>query len=133
MFRRKVGFGSLYWLVASDATGAYLDGGQSYRLRIPQPVPAKLFWSVTVYDAQTRSQIKTDQGKAALRSLVEDLRAEDGDAVDLYFGPTAPLGNEGRWIQTAPGEGWFGYFRIYGPEQPAFDASWKPGDLEPQH
>src|SRR6185312_4854209 len=29
MFRRKVGFGSLYWLGLRDATGAYLDGGKS--------------------------------------------------------------------------------------------------------
>jgi hypothetical protein len=28
------------------------------------------------------------------------------------------------------GKGWFVYFRIYGPEQPAFDSSWKPGDFE---
>jgi hypothetical protein len=41
------------------------------KLTVPQPVPAKLFWSVTVYDAETRSEIQTDQGKAALRSLFE--------------------------------------------------------------
>jgi hypothetical protein len=34
---------------------------------VPQPVPQKLFWSVTVYDSATRSQIQTDQDKAALR------------------------------------------------------------------
>jgi len=34
------------------------------------------------------------------------------------------------WIKTIPGKGWFTYFRIYGPEQAAFDGSWKPGDFE---
>jgi hypothetical protein len=29
-----------------------------------------------------------------------------------------------------PGTGWCAYFRIYGPEKPAFDGSWKPGDFE---
>jgi hypothetical protein len=29
-----------------------------------------------------------------------------------------------------PGKGWFVYFRIYGPEQPALDGSWKAGDVE---
>jgi hypothetical protein len=38
---------------------------------VPMPVPAKLFWSITVYDIDTRSQIQTEQGKAALRSLFE--------------------------------------------------------------
>ena len=38
---------------------------------MPQPVPAKLFWSVTVYDARTRSEIATSQNKATLRSMFE--------------------------------------------------------------
>jgi hypothetical protein len=32
-------------------------------------VPGKLFWSVTVYDAEARSQVQTDRDKAALRSI----------------------------------------------------------------
>ena len=71
MFARTPGAGSLYWLATRDATGAYLDGGSSYTLTVPQPVPAKLFWSITVYDARTRSEIPTDQNKAALRSMFE--------------------------------------------------------------
>src|SRR5262249_56715620 len=46
MFRRKVGAGSLYWLGHRDRTGAYLDGGKTYKLSVPQPVPAGLFWAV---------------------------------------------------------------------------------------
>jgi len=93
-------------------------------------VPAKLFWSVTIYDPLNRSEIATGQGKAALRSLFELKDAPATGSVDLYFGPTAPVGHESQWIQTIPGRGWFTYFRIYGPEKPAFDGSWKPGDFE---
>jgi hypothetical protein len=130
MFRRQEGAGSLYWLAARDATGAYLDGGRTYKLTVPLPVPGKLFWSVTVYDAQTRSQVAADQGKAALRSLFELQGLPDSGSVDLYFGPEAPAGAEDRWLQTEPGRGWFTYVRIYGPEAPAFDGTWKPGDIE---
>ena len=130
MFRRTAGAGSLYWLGVRDRGGAWLDGGKSYRLSVPQPVPGKLFWSVTVYDAQTRSEVQTDQDKAALRSLFELKDVKATDPVDLYFGPAAPVGQDGRWIKTQPGRGWFAYFRIYGPEAPAFDGSWKPGDFE---
>jgi hypothetical protein len=52
---RVRGAGSLYSLGLRDIDGAYLDGGKTYWLRIPQPVPQKLFWSITVYDAETRS------------------------------------------------------------------------------
>jgi hypothetical protein len=129
MFRRTEGSGSLYWLGARDSTGAYLDGGKSYRLTIPLPVPGKLFWSVTVYDAETRSQVRTDQDKAALRSLFELKDLPASGSAELYVGPTAPDRSD-AWIQTNPQRGWFAYIRIYGPEQPAFDGTWKPGDFE---
>lgn len=129
MFRRDTKAGSLYWLGLRDKSGAYLDGGKSYKLTVPLPVPGKLFWSVTVYDSDSRSQIQTDQKKAALRSLFE-LKDLSGNSVDLHFGPTAPQGHADRWIKTIPGKGWFVYFRIYGPEAPAFDGSWKPGDFQ---
>ncbi|MGC1757361.1 MAG: DUF1214 domain-containing protein, partial [Trebonia sp.] len=132
MFRRAVGQGSLYWLACRDAAGAYLDGGRDYKLTVPLPVPASLFWSVTCYDAKTRSEVTTGQGKAALRSLFEDIAPDGADSVDLYFGPSEPTEPDGaanRWIQTVPGRGWFCYFRIYGPEAPAFDGSWQPGDF----
>jgi hypothetical protein len=130
MFRRTIGAGSLYWLGYRDAQGAYLDGGKTYRLSVPLPAPAGLFWSVTVYDAATRSEIQTPQAKAALRSLFELADTGGETSVDLYFGPAAPPGQEGRWIRTLPEKGWFAYFRIYGPQGPAFDGSWKPGDFE---
>ena len=129
MFRRSAGAGSLYWLGTRDKSGAYLDGGKAYKLTVPQPVPDKLFWSVTVYDAETRSEIATDQGHAALRSLFELKDVKDAEAV-LYFGPTAPPGKETQWIKTIPGKGWFVYFRIYGPEAAAFNGNWRPGDFE---
>ncbi len=44
-----------------------------------------------------------------------------------------PAGPADRWIQTVPGRGWFCYFRIYGPGQAAFDGTWRPGDVTPEH
>jgi hypothetical protein len=132
MFRRDEHAGSLYWLGTHDSTGAYLDGARTYKLTVPTPVPAKLFWSVTVYDPYTRSEIVTPQGTAAIRSLQElrDL-PKDAKSVHLYFGPKLPAGVEKRlWVQTLPDKGWFTYFRIYGPEKSAFNGSWKPGDFE---
>ena len=93
-------------------------------------MPHKLFWSITVYDSETRSQIQTEQDRAALRSLVELKGAPATGDLELYFGPKPPPGNEARWIKTNRGRGWFAYFRLYGPEAAAFDGSWKPGDFE---
>ena len=51
-------------------------------------------------------------------------------SVDLYFGPTSPSGKDRNWIQTVPGKSWFPILRIYGPLEPWFDKTWKPGEVE---
>jgi Protein of unknown function (DUF1214) len=79
--------GSLYWLGLRDSTGATLDGAKSYKLTVPQHVPGKLFWSVTVYDTDTRSQVQTDLGKAALRSMFELKDVSKTQPTDLYLAP----------------------------------------------
>ena len=130
MFRRSAGAGSLYWLNTRDSTGAFLNGSNSYTLTVPQPVPNKLFWSITIYDAETRSEILTDQNKSALRSMFELADAPSETPVELRFSPTPPSDGEDRWIKTIPGTGWFVYFRIYGPEDPAFDGTWQLPDFK---
>ncbi len=40
-------------------------------------------------------------------------------------------GQETNWIQTVPGKSWFGMLRLYGPLEPWFDGSWRPGEFEP--
>ncbi|MFC8044582.1 DUF1254 domain-containing protein [Nocardia sp. NPDC057353] len=130
MFRREPGAGSLYWLGLRDGTGAFLDGGGYYTLTVPGPVPAGLFWSITGYDAGTRSQIATAQQRAAVRSLFE-LPAQTGtEPITLFFGPQPPPEGAERWIATVPGRGWFSYFRIYGPQAGAFDGSWRLPDFQ---
>jgi hypothetical protein len=131
MFRRDTRAGSLYWLGLRDISGAYLDGARSYRLTVPLPVPAKLFWSVTVYDARTRSQVQASQDRAVLSSLFDFGDTSGKQSIDLHFGPTPPPGHSSQWIQTCPDAGWFTYFRIYGPESAAFDGTWQLPDIQP--
>ena len=94
-------------------------------------MPAKLFWSLTVYDARTRSEIRTGQNRAAIRSMFELADTPAGEPVRLHFGPQPSSGSaaDGTWIQTLPGVGWFVYFRIYGPGAPAFDGTWQLPDF----
>ena len=42
---------------------------------------------------------------------------------------TEPKENAANWIQTRPGKGWFGVLRLYGPLEPWFDQSWRPGEI----
>ena len=51
-------------------------------------------------------------------------------SVDVYFGPKPPPGKEANLVQTWPGKGWNVILRLYGPLQPWFDETWKPGEIE---
>ncbi len=127
--KQEVGAGSVYFSTYSDGTGAYLDGGKTYKLTVPGPVPAKLFWSNTVYDSDTRVLIATDQNRAALRAHLDELQVNADGSYDFYFGPKAPEGKEDMWIKTIPGKGWWSVLRLYGPQAATFDGTWKPGDF----
>ncbi len=130
MVQPKVGSGSVYEIGATDKNGAPLDGDKMYSVTLPGPIPVKDFWSFMVYDNQTRSILETDQKTGGLDSHAKGLQVEaDGTAV-VYFGPTAPKGKEANWVQTMPGKGYNVLLRLYGPLQPWFDKSWKPGDFE---
>lgn len=61
MVLEMVGVGSQYALAAVDSKGQDLDGAKNYKLTIPADFPGKDFWSVVVYDPQTRSMLQTDQ------------------------------------------------------------------------
>jgi hypothetical protein len=50
----------------------------------------------------------------------------------VYFGPKAPAGYENNWVQTIPGKGWFMILRLYGPLEPWFEKTWRPGEIELQ-
>jgi len=128
MVKPIIGAGSQYMGSAKDKDGQWLDGGRAYTLRVPANVPAKEFWAVTVYYVLTRSMIDTDTKSAGVSSS-RKLRTNADGSVDIYFGPEAPKGSE-NWIKTIPGQGWFAYFRWYGPTEPFFDKSWKLSDIE---
>jgi hypothetical protein len=127
---KMVGMGSQYAMAVQDATGAYLDGGKSYRLHLPPHIPAKDFWSVIVHDPQTRSMLQTDQRFASLSSQRPGIVVNADTSVDVHFGPEPPPGKEANWVQTIPGKGWFVVLRLYGPLEPWFDATWRPGEIE---
>ena len=52
--------------------------------------------------------------------------------MDVYFGPEAPAGKGSNWVQTIPGKGWFMILRLYGPLEPWFNKTWRPGEIELQ-
>jgi hypothetical protein len=130
MCMRLTGIGSQYLLATRDSEGEYLDGAKSYKLNLPASIPFERFWSVMLYDNQTRSMLQTGQPKPDLGSQSGTVRENDDGSIDIYFGPECPPGVEDNWLQTVPGKGWIPLLRFYSPKASFFDKSWRPSEIE---
>ncbi len=129
MTTKTPGQGQQYLGIQKDKDGNWLQGGNSYTLHVPPDVPVKQFWSITLYDTETRCFIHTPHNIAGVDSRGNLIQNADG-SVDLYFGSTSPPGKETNWVPTVPGRGWFAYFRFYAPTEPYFDLTWSLPDIE---
>lgn len=131
MISARIGIGAKYMGAYKDSEGNYLVGDNTYAVTLPPDVPAKLFWSLTAYDATTASGLDNGQMYPSIGS--RDLPEQNPDgSTTLHFSPSAPEGSEDNWMKTVPGKGWFCLLRLYGPDQAFFDGTWKPSDFERQ-
>jgi len=134
MAMRLTGVGSQYLFASKDANGSFFDGAKTYKVVLPKDIPAEAFWSLTLYDNQTRSMLQTPQkypraGSQAYPSPAAEA-AEDGSTT-VWFSPEQPDGvGRGNWIQTDPDKGWVVLLRLYSPMASFFDKSWQPGDID---
>lgn len=134
MAMRLTGIGSQYLMALVDADKNYFDGSKTYKVTLPKGIPAENFWSLTLYDNQSRSMLDTPQRypRAGSQSYPSPAAEASPDgSTTVYFAPKQPQGvGRGNWIQTIPGKGWFVILRLYSPLEPFFDKSWRPSEIE---
>jgi hypothetical protein len=129
MHGQKTGKGQIYLGTYKDKDGDWLDGGKNYVLHVPPDVPAEVFWSITLYDVDTRCLIINKQKIADRSSRMDLIKNKDG-SVDIYLGPDAPKWKEKNWIPTVAGKAWFPYFRLYSTKKAFLDRTWVLPDIE---
>jgi Protein of unknown function (DUF1214) len=101
MAGKMVGACSQYAAAFVDADPNPFDGANTYRPRLTG-YPFKTFWSLVVYDDQTRSMLQTDQRFPSIGSQRNGLETNTDTFVDVYFGPEPPLGHEGNGCRPGP-------------------------------
>jgi hypothetical protein len=133
MIMRLPNIGSQYLMGFMDANKNYLDGGKTYKVTLAPNIPAKNFWSFTVYDNQTRSMLQTPQRfpRAGSQTYPTPAAVANTDgSTTIYFAPFKPADTkDGNWIQTVPGKGWFTILRLYGPLESFFTKEWRPSEI----
>jgi len=134
MIMRIPDVGSQYLIGFVDSDGNPYDGSKTYKVTLPKGIPARAFWSLILYDNQSRSMLQTPQrfpraGSQGYPSPVAEAAADGSTTV--FFGPKQPAGVErGNWIQTDQQKGWFIILRLYSPLEPFFTKEWQPSEIE---
>jgi len=124
------GQGSRYQTTYKDSDGNYLDGSKTYKLTMPPKVPVALFWSVTLYDSWTRSELQSQPFPSISSQKTPAPTANADGSIDIYFSSTKPKDiAEQNWIRTLPDQGFFAYIRYYGPLKAFNDKTWVPNDV----
>lgn len=126
---KRIGTAQFYLMANKDKDGNALDGGKTYKLVVPADAPVKNYWSVTAYDRETHALIR-DMEKASVASISPGLQKNADGSVDVFFGAMPPEGKETNWVPVSPKGEFELLFRLYGPEKPLFDKTWRLPDVE---
>lgn len=127
LYRSRIAVGGLgalpsseafYLSSRSDSEGRSLDGRHRYTLRIPAGVPARAFWSVSLYEIASDGRLffaANAIGRYAINSSNRSLRRQkDGSAIILIQSSAPEKGADANWL-PAP-KGTFALtFRAYRP------------------
>ena len=104
MITRLPNVGSQYLIGFMDANKDYFNGAKTYKVTLPPNIPAKNFWSFTVYDNQTRSMLRTPQRfpRAGSQSYPTPAAVANSDgSTTIYFAPSKPEHVSRGWLRSA--------------------------------
>jgi hypothetical protein len=122
---------SVYPAAVTDEQGRPLVGSRRYRLHFPKDglPPVNGFWSLSVYDAQTRSLVENTIARYSIGDRTDGLvRGEDG-SLTLYLQHKPPAEGMSNWLPTPPGPLMF-VIRLYEPAEAVLDESYRLPWLE---
>ncbi len=124
---------AVYLSTSSDATGQPLNASKRYRMYFDKASlpPVKAFWSVTAYDKDGYF-IANPINRYAIGDR-DPLKFTPDGSLDLIIQSQSPgSDHESNWLPC--GDGPFNLtIRLYWPEAPILNGSWRPPALELTH
>jgi hypothetical protein len=122
---------AVYPLAREDRDGNPLDGGHAYLLTLTDRLPAKAFWSFTMYDTSYDGTagylVENPIGRYLVNSTTPGLVTGEDGSLTIHLQHDEPDTAEGRanWL-PAPAGPFYVALRLYQPEDAALDGSWAP-------
>src|SRR5262249_3481984 len=121
--------GSKYPFTGRDSKGEFLNGSNTYKLRLPPNPPAALFWAVTASNVTDGTMPETPQLPPPINGFNKVATNRDRSR-EIWRPPEKPASAPAsNWIQTVSGRNFLAALRLYGTGVEFFDQSWKPDDV----
>ncbi|NRB17877.1 MAG: DUF1254 domain-containing protein [Rhodobacteraceae bacterium] len=123
---------AVYPIANVDADGAALEGGSSYALRFKAGSlpPVDGFWSVTMYDGDTRLLIHNDIKRYSIGDRTKGLAFDTNGDLALYFQHISPgADKESNWLPTPEGK-FYVILRAYVPSEEILSGAYRLPPIE---
>lgn len=123
---------AVYWSAVLDRDGAELEGGRRYRLKVPANVPARAFWSLSMYERLPDGRlffVENPIQRYTVGNRTPGLTPDADGGLTLILSPTDP-GPGTNWLPTPPKGPITVIFRAYLPEPVIQRAEWRLPPIE---
>ena len=130
MTAAKPGTGSVYAIGARDSQGRYFDGAKTYKVTLPRAGPRRPV--LVVHDLRQPDALdaRNRSGNRGPRQHVCPTLRRTPTARSRCGSPESARRTGRQLGPDHAGKGWNTLLRLYGPTEPWFDKTWKPGDFE---
>ena len=119
---------ALYYVAHFDESGAMLDGGNSYQVRIPASLPAQGFWSLALYDRGSDRLVANPIQRYVINDRTANLQRDSDGSVRVTVQREAPV-DTANWL-PAPEGGFYLALRLYMPQQQVLEGHWQPPPIQ---
>lgn len=123
---------AVYPIRYNDKDGKPLSGSNSYTINLDTQPPVNAFWSITMYDADTKMLVDNPLNRYKVGSDTQGLvKGKDG-SMKIVISHEKPADAGANWL-PAPEHNFYLLFRMYQPKDAVMDGSWKMPEVIKSH